>query len=110
MCSQSLLWQLGSKALKAFHFFAAKLSINQNIRKKQNEEIWANTGEVTPNSDDMVVIYNRVPKTASTSFAGIAYDLCLKNHFNVLHLNVTKNSHLLSLPDQVCNPLKYMAF
>ncbi|CAD5121520.1 DgyrCDS10021 [Dimorphilus gyrociliatus] len=66
-----------------------------------NEEIWANTGEVTPNSDEMVVIYNRVPKTASTSFAGIAYDLCLKNHFNVLHLNVTKNSHLLSLPDQM---------
>ncbi|CAH1785457.1 unnamed protein product [Owenia fusiformis] len=51
--------------------------------------------------DNLVMIYNRVPKTGSTSFAGVAYELCVRNKFHVLHLNVTKNSHVLSVPDQV---------
>jgi hypothetical protein len=49
------------------------------------------------NDDDIVIIYNRVPKTGSTSFAGIAYDLCSKNKFHVLHVNTTKNIHVLPL-------------
>uniref|UniRef100_A0AAZ1X7R2 Heparan sulfate 2-O-sulfotransferase 1 n=1 Tax=Oreochromis aureus TaxID=47969 RepID=A0AAZ1X7R2_OREAU len=52
-------------------------------------------------NDDTVIIYNRVPKTASTSFTNIAYDLCGKNRFHVLHINTTKNNPVMSLQDQV---------
>lgn len=56
-------------------------------------------------SDDydsqLVVIYNRVPKTGSTSFVNLAYDLCKKNKFHVLHINITANVHVLSLPNQI---------
>lgn len=51
--------------------------------------------------DDIVIIYNRVPKTASTSFTNIAYDLCGKNHYHVLHINTTKNNPVMSIQDQV---------
>ncbi|CAH0726315.1 unnamed protein product, partial [Brenthis ino] len=50
--------------------------------------------------NDLVVIYNRVPKTGSTSFVGVAYDLCKKNHFKVLHINITANMHVMSLSNQ----------
>ncbi|XP_073941354.1 heparan sulfate 2-O-sulfotransferase [Choristoneura fumiferana] len=52
------------------------------------------------NAEDLVVIYNRVPKTGSTSFVGVAYDLCKKNHFKVLHINITANMHVMSLSNQ----------
>ncbi|XP_058988128.1 heparin sulfate O-sulfotransferase [Musca domestica] len=51
--------------------------------------------------EQLVVLYNRVPKTGSTSFVNIAYDLCKRNRFHVLHINITANSHVLSLPNQV---------
>lgn len=51
--------------------------------------------------DDLVVVYNRVPKTGSTSFINLAYDLCKKNRFYVLHINITANMHVLSLDNQV---------
>lgn len=50
---------------------------------------------------DLVVIYNRVPKTGSTSFINVAYDLCRQNTYHVLHINVTANMHVLSLANQV---------
>lgn len=50
-----------------------------------------------------LIIYNRVPKTGSTSFANIAYKLTSKNKFHMLHINTTyKNSHYLNILDQVC--------
>lgn len=52
------------------------------------------------NADEVTIVYNRVPKTASTSFVGVAYDLCKKNLFHVLHINVTANNHILSLNNQ----------
>lgn len=59
-------------------------------------------------SEDIVVIYNRVPKTGSTSFVNIAYELCKKNHFKVLHINVTGNFHLLSMKNQVIKEQEYL--
>ncbi|KAK7502530.1 hypothetical protein BaRGS_00006105, partial [Batillaria attramentaria] len=52
-------------------------------------------------ADDLIVIYNRVPKTGSTSFAGIVYDLCKTNKFHVVHINMTKNAKTLALSDQM---------
>ncbi|XP_062280690.1 heparan sulfate 2-O-sulfotransferase 1 [Scomber scombrus] len=70
------------------------------VEHRHNEDIM---GELSPlaEKDDMVIIYNRVPKTASTSFTNIAYDLCGKNRFHVLHINTTKNNPVMSLQDQV---------
>jgi len=48
-----------------------------------------------------LVIYNRVPKTGSTSFVNVAYDLHSHNSFHVLHVNITGNSHLLPIYDQL---------
>ncbi|XP_055387353.1 heparin sulfate O-sulfotransferase isoform X2 [Condylostylus longicornis] len=56
---------------------------------------------IIDSNEDLVVLYNRVPKTGSTSFVNIAYDLCKKNKFHVLHINVTANMHVLSLPNQI---------
>ncbi|XP_045117074.1 heparan sulfate 2-O-sulfotransferase 1-like isoform X2 [Portunus trituberculatus] len=51
--------------------------------------------------DSLVVIYNRIPKTGSTSFIGLAYDLCSKNKFSVINVNTTKKNPTLSLTDQM---------
>ena len=48
----------------------------------------------------LLVIYNRIPKTGSTTFANVAYTLAARNHFSVVHVNITRNSHILSLRDQ----------
>ena len=66
------------------------------LRERDSSALSLSDGE-----DDVVIIYNRVPKTASTSFTNIAYDLCGKNHYHVLHINTTKNNPVMSIQDQV---------
>lgn len=39
--------------------------------------------------EDLVVIYNRVPKTGSTSFMKIVYDLHKINQFSAVYVNVS---------------------
>ncbi|XP_054283683.1 heparan sulfate 2-O-sulfotransferase 1-like [Macrosteles quadrilineatus] len=71
---------------------------NNNVR---NSILSNSIDQRKTNSDrDLIIIYNRVPKTGSTSFVNVAYDICKRNRFNVLHLNVTANQHTMSLADQ----------
>ena len=51
--------------------------------------------------DHIIIFYNRVPKTGSTSLMGVLYALCRPNRFHALHLNVSRNSHVMSLSDQI---------
>lgn len=76
------------------------LSIKSHIKyeaKPQNiKQFYAGVNS----DDDLIVLYNRVPKSASTTFMGIVYELSATNNFNVMHLNVSKNVHVMSLADQ----------
>ncbi|TRY91731.1 hypothetical protein DNTS_018976 [Danionella cerebrum] len=71
------------------------------VREIERRHLQETSKDVQQEEDYTVVIYNRVPKTASTSFTNIAYDLCNRNHFHVLHINTSKNNPVMSLQDQV---------
>lgn len=49
----------------------------------------------------MIILYNRIPKTGSTTVANLLYNVCEINQFYALFINTTKNSHLLTYSNQV---------
>lgn len=77
-----------------FNRLHGQINLNESVKNREYSTKYLH-------SRNLIVIYNRIPKTGSTSFINVAYDLCKKNSFNVIHLNITKNSHFLSLADQV---------
>ena len=50
-----------------------------------------------------VVVYNRIPKTGSTSLMQVTYELCNRNKYNVLLLNLTggPRSYTMNLKDRM---------
>ncbi|CAG5048311.1 unnamed protein product [Parnassius apollo] len=103
-----LLSCLGVIVVIILYFQAEIAHLEESYRKLEYKlaQSQFNSRQFHPNTlqkddnDDLIVIYNRVPKTGSTSFVGVAYDLCKKNHFKVLHINITANMHVLSLSNQ----------
>ncbi|XP_057314457.1 heparan sulfate 2-O-sulfotransferase 1-like [Hydractinia symbiolongicarpus] len=49
---------------------------------------------------DLVIIYNRIPKTGSTSFMSVLYSLYEKNMFSVIYVNVTSRNRRFTFKDQ----------
>lgn len=78
-----------------------------NIKNSALGNSLSDQKRITYPERELIVIYNRVPKTGSTSFVNVAYDICKRNKFNVLHLNVTANQHVMSLADQVSKLHRY---
>lgn len=70
-----------------------------NIEKKDVPRLDMTEGKLPLTQGD-VVIYNRLPKTGSTTFSKLIYDLSKPNKIYVSHLNTTKNSFRWSLSDQ----------
>uniref|UniRef100_A0A672F7K2 Heparan sulfate 2-O-sulfotransferase 1 n=1 Tax=Salarias fasciatus TaxID=181472 RepID=A0A672F7K2_SALFA len=82
----------------------SRAKLESVLLKREVAETERRVGEDQPaaaRGDNTVIIYNRVPKTASTSFTNIACDLCRKNQFHVLHVNISRNNPVLSLQDQI---------
>ncbi|XP_045511728.1 heparin sulfate O-sulfotransferase [Colias croceus] len=104
------LWLFSSLCvivIVVLYFQSEVTRIEDNYRRLEYKLVQAHSESrqffpkvIENDDDDLVVIYNRVPKTGSTSFVGVAYDLCKKNHFKVLHINITANMHVMSLSNQ----------
>lgn len=51
-------------------------------------------------NENIIILYNRVPKTGSTSFMNVVYNLHAKNKFSAAYVNVSSRSHRWLFLDQ----------
>ena len=49
---------------------------------------------------NLLILYNRIPKTGSTSFMSVMYELHLKNKISLAYVNVSSQSHRFTFLDQ----------
>jgi len=70
--------------------------------KERKDQIYYEPQNLDTDDDEEkpLVIYNRLPKTGSTTFSKLVYDLSKPNHMYVTHLNTTKNSFRWTVADQ----------
>lgn len=76
------------------NFNAPSFSSSKQIQNQQQEKAR------NPSKSTDVIFYNRVPKTGSTTFVGIVYEISKDLNYHVIHVNTSRNSHVLSLEDQ----------
>lgn len=50
--------------------------------------------------DVSVVLYNRVPKTGSTTFLWVIHKLCYQLGYNVIQIAVSNKVHIMAASDQ----------
>ena len=108
------------KTLRALSHFAAPILVvfgflqiillliviqyyNMNSTSLQGSTNISNTQSLSRNSENTVIIYNRIPKTGSTSLMQIPYELCNRLKYNVLLLNITggPRSYTMNLRDRM---------
>ena len=81
------------------------LCVFQNISLDDNGD-WLYNGTTIDESvssfhRDSIIIYNRVPKTGSTTLANLMYDRCRDLRYSVIYVRAEKNAHVYSVSDQV---------
>uniref|UniRef100_A0A0K0DYH7 Heparan sulfate 2-O-sulfotransferase n=1 Tax=Strongyloides stercoralis TaxID=6248 RepID=A0A0K0DYH7_STRER len=85
-----------SLILLVFNLYGRMSQIEDNEKFRQIE-----MSEILRKDFEQLVIYNRIPKTGSTTLTNaIGYDLCKINNFYSIHLNMTKNRYMMNLIDQ----------
>nr|CAB3254130.1 heparan sulfate 2-O-sulfotransferase 1-like [Phallusia mammillata] len=87
----------------AFIFIEWQISSlhNQHTGIITPKDIPGNKIRETTNKFLPVVLYNRIPKSGSTSFTNLVYDLSKQNEIYILHINTTGNKLTVSLADQI---------
>lgn len=80
----------------------------REIRQRYPQDGLHHTSAPSLNEDEAVIVYNRVPKTGSTSFTNIAYDLCGRHRYHVLHINTSRNNPIMSMQDQVSAKQRFL--
>ncbi|XP_025113409.1 heparan sulfate 2-O-sulfotransferase 1-like isoform X1 [Pomacea canaliculata] len=100
-----------------FYLFAEIISLDETrvrlemtVAKLQHDKLYMTRRQLAAaddldgvdfGDDDTVVIYNRIPKTGSTTLAGIMYALCFVNKYFVIHVGMMDRAKTIALSDQM---------